>query len=131
MASATSVMALLAMRRSTQSGTKAMTGAYVAVYSDVSDSTLAYLFGGGRMDLSTMEANDHIDIRVRKRLIPGGDWVVDSEMPFDNVQPDGFQIAAVGPIPDVYGVEIAMRQTTGTLRSIQTEFYAAKIIGTT
>lgn len=133
MAGATSVPPVLALRRSGQSGTKSMAAAsaWVVVYSDLSSSTIAYLFGGGRINLSTMAAGDHIDIRVRKIVLSGGSWVNHDQPGYDDAQPSNHPSVAIGAIPDVYGVEIAMRQTAGTLRSIETEFYAAKVLGTT
>jgi hypothetical protein len=131
MAGATSVPPLLSLRRSGQSGTKAMTVAWSVVYSDLSSSNIAYLFGGARINLSTMQAGDHIDIRVRKVVLSGGAWVNHDEPGYDNVQPADHPSIAIGAIPDVYGIEIAMRQTAGALRTIETEFYAAKVLGTT
>lgn len=131
MAFATSVPPVLALRRSGQSGTKAMAAAYTVVYTDLSSSSIAYLFGGARINLSTMAAGDHIDIRVRKIVLSGGAWVNHDEIGYDNAQPAAHPSVQVAAIPDVYGVEIAMRQTAGTLRTIETEFYAAKVLGTT
>ena len=130
MAFATSVPPLLALRRSAQSGTKAMTAVYAAVYTDVSSSAIAYLFGGAKINLATMQAGDHIDIRVRKRVVSGGAWVNHDELGYDNAQPANHPSVAISAIPDVYGVEIAARQTAGVLRTIEMEFYVAKILGT-
>ena len=131
MAGATSVPPVLALRRSGQSGTKAMAVAWTVVYSDLSSSNIAYLFGGARINLSPMVAGDHIDIRIRKIVISGGAWVNHDQLGYDNAQPADHPSVAIGAIPDVYGVEIAMRQTAGTLTTIETEFYAAKVLGTT
>jgi len=128
-AGATSVPPLLSLRRSGQSGTKAMAAAWTVVYTDLSSSTIAYLFGGARINLSTMQAGDHIDIRVRKIVISGGNWVLHDQLGYDDAQPANHPSVAIGSIPDVFGVEIAMRQTLGTLRTVECEFYAAKILG--
>jgi len=130
MAGATSVPPLLSLRRSGQSGTKAMAAAWTVVYSDLSSSTIAYLFGGARINLSTMIAGDHIDIRVRKIVLSGGAWVLHDQLGYDNAQPVNHPSVAIGAIPDVFGVEISMRQTAGALLTIETEFYAAKVLGT-
>ena len=130
MAGATSVPPLLSLRRSGQSGTKAMTVPWSVVYSDLSSSNIAYLFGGARINLSVMQAGDHIDIRVRKIVLSGGAWVNHDELGYDNVQPANHPSVAISAIPDVYGIEIAMRQVTGALKTIETEFYAAKVLGT-
>lgn len=129
MAGATSVPPLLSMRRSGQSGTKAMAAAWTVVYSDQSSSTIAYLFSGARINLSTMQAGDHIDIRIRKIVLSGGAWVNHDELGYDNAQPANHPSVAISSIPDVYGVEIAARQTAGVLRTLEMEFYAAKILG--
>jgi hypothetical protein len=108
-----------------------MTVAWSVVYSDLSSSNIAYLFGGAKINLSTMQAGDHIDIRIRKIVLSGGAWVNHDQLPYDNVQPADHPSVSIAAIPDVYGIEIAMRQTAGTLRTIETEFYAAKVLGTT
>lgn len=131
MASATSVPPLLTLRRSTQSGIKAMTAAWQVVYTELSASNIAYLFSGAHINLSTMQAGDHIDIRVRKRIVSGGAWVNHDQLGYDDVQPANHPSVEIKSIPDVYGVEIAMRQTAGALRNIECEFYAAKILGLT
>jgi len=131
MASGTSVPPLLSMRRSGQSGTKAMAVAWTVVFSDLSSTNIAYLFSGARINLSTMAAGDHIDIRIRKIVLSGGSWVNHDQLGYDDAQPSAHPSVAVGAIPDVYGVEIAMRQTAGTLRTIETEFYVSKVLGTT
>lgn len=130
MAGATSVPPLLSLRRSAQSGTKAMTAAWQVVYTDVSSSNIAYLFSGARINLSTMQAGDHIDIRVRKIVLSGGAWVNHDQLGYDDAQPTDHPSVAIGSIPDIFGVEIAARQVSGVLRTIETEFYAAKILGT-
>jgi hypothetical protein len=129
-AGATSVPPLLSLRRSGQSGTKAMVAAWTVVYTDLSSSNIAYLFGGARINLSTMQAGDHIDIRIRKIVLSGGAWVNHDQLGYDDAQPADHPSVAIASIPDVYGVEIAMRQTAGTLRTLETEFYAAKVLGT-
>ena len=131
MAGATSVPPLLSLRRSGQSGTKAMAVAWTVVYSDLSSSNIAYLFGGAKINLSPMLAGDHIDIRIRKIVLSGGAWVNHDQLGYDNVQPANHPSVSIGAIPDVYGVEIAMRQTAGALLTVEAEFYAAKVLGTT
>lgn len=129
MAGGTSVPPLLALRRSAQSGPKAMTAAWQVVYTDLSTSAIAYLFGGAKINLTPMQAGDHIDIRVRKVVLPGAGWVNHDEIGYDDAQPVDHPSMSIPSIPDVYGVEIAMRQTAGVVRSIECEFYAAKILG--
>jgi hypothetical protein len=107
-----------------------MTAAWQVVYTDVSSSNMAYLFGGARINLSPMIAGDTIDIRIRKRVISGGDWVLHDQLSYSDVQPANHPSVDMRSIPDVFGVEVAMRQTAGVLAVIETEFYAAKILGT-
>lgn len=130
MAFATSIPPLLALRRSAQSGVKVMTAAWAVVFTDLSTSTIAYLFGGAKINLSPMQAGDHIDIRVRKIVVSGGAWVNHDELGYDDAQPADHPSVSISSIPDVYGTEISMRQTAGVLRTIECEFYAAKILGT-
>jgi len=131
MAGATSVPPILSLRRAGQSGTKAMAAIWTVVYTDLSASTIAYLFGGARINLSTMAAGDHIDIRVRKVVLSGGQWVLHDQIGYDDVQPVNHPSVHIGAIPDVYGVEVSMRQTAGALITVETEFFAAKVLGTT
>ena len=129
MAFATSLPPLLALRRSGQSGTKAMTVAWQVIFTDVSSSNIAYLFGGARINLSTMLAGNHIDIRVRKRVLSGGAWVNHDQLGYDDAQPANHPSIAISSIPDVYGVEISAIQTAGALRTLECEFFVAKILG--
>lgn len=130
MAYATSVPPLLALRRSAQSGSKTMTLAWQVVFTDVSSSLVAYLFGGAKLNLSTMAAGDTIDIRARKIVVPGGDWINHDQLGYDDAQPANHPSVSIPSIPDVFGVEISMRQTAGVLCTIEAEFYVAKILGT-
>lgn len=104
-----------------------MAAAWGAVYSE--SSIMAYLFGGAEIDLSTMLAGDTIDVRVRKVVISGGGWVNHDQKQYSGAQPTGHPSMRIGPIPDIYGVEVAMRQTAGVLRSIPCEFFDAKRLG--
>jgi len=130
MAGGTSVPPLLSMRRSGQSGTKAMAVAWTVVFSDLSSTNIAYLFSGSRINLSTMLAGDHIDIRIRKIVLSGGSLVLHDQLGYDDAQPANHPSVNIGSIPDVFGIEIAMRQTLGTLLTIETEFYVSKVLGT-
>lgn len=131
MAFATSVPPLLALRRSAQSGTKTMTAAWQVVYTELSASNIAYLFGAAKINLTPMLAGDIIDIRLRKVVVSGGAWVNHDEIAYADVQPVDHPSVSIPSMPDVFGVEISMRQTAGALRTIECEFYAAKILGLT
>lgn len=127
MATATSVPPLLRLKRSGQSGSKVMAAAYTVAYSE--SSTMAYIFAGAEIDLSTMQAGDTIDIRVRKQVVSGGGWVNHDERSYSGARPTGHPSLRISAIPDDYGVEVSMRQTAGVLRTIPTEFFDAKRLG--
>ena len=121
---------MLRLKRSTQSGSKAMTAAWQVVYTEnTTSSGTAYLFAGAEIDLSPMLAGDTINIRIRKVLAPGGAWVVHDQHQYADAQPVSHPSIHINPIPDVYGVEIAMQQPGGVLRNIDTEYYDAKRLG--
>lgn len=121
---------MLNLRRSVQSGPKTMTAAWQVVYTENTlISTIAYIFAGAEINLLPMQAGDTIDIRVRKILVPGGAWVNHAQTQYVDAQPAGHPSIHINPIPDVYGVEIAMRQVGGVLRSIDFEAYDAKRLG--
>lgn len=127
MAIAGSASPMLRIRRSTQSGSKTMTAAYVAVYTE--SSTQPFIFGGAVIDLSTMIAGDIINIRVRKRLASGAAWVIVDEVTYTGAQPTGHPSVYIQGLANFYGVEISMRQTAGALRTVTGEFSDAKRIG--
>lgn len=127
MATANSTPPLLILQRSAQSGDKVMTAAYAVVYVD--SSSQPYIFAGAEVDLSTMQAGDVVDIRVRKRLADGGALVVHDERSYSGARPTTHPSIRIAPITDIYGVEIAMRQTAGVLRTFSSEFYPAKRFG--
>ena len=118
---------MLRLKRSGQSGAYAMAGAWGVVYTE--SCPIPYLFSGAIIDLSPMQAGDTIDIRVRKQLVTGGGWIAHDLMAYVGAMPAGHQTVHIAPIPDTYGVEIAMRQTAGVLRTIDAEFYDAKRLG--
>ena len=115
---------LLKLRRSSQSGDKVMTNTYAAVYEQEAEA--AYIFAGAKIDLTSMEAGDTINIRVRTRVKEGGNYVVHDEKPFVGVQPASKKVIRITATPDNYGLEIAMRQTAGALKVISCEFFDAR-----
>ena len=70
------------------------------------------------------------DIRIRKIVLSGGSLVLHDQLGYDDAQPANHPSVNIGSIPDVFGIEIAMRQTLGTLLTIETEFYVSKVLGT-
>jgi len=105
-----------------------MTAAWQVVYTE--SSPVAFLFAAADIDLSVMAGVDAIDIRLRRVLVSGGGWIVaDQAPPYVGPQPVNHPMVHIGPFPNTYGVEIAMRQTAGVLRSITCEFSDAKRLG--
>lgn len=117
----------LRLKRSGQSGSKAMTALMVVQYTE--SSPYAYIFAGAEIDLTPMLAGDTIIIRVRKQVVSGGGWVVHDQKTYNNAQPATHPSVHINPMPDVYGIEIAMQQSVGVLRTIACEFYDAKRMG--
>jgi len=120
---------MLRLKRSGQSASYAMTAAWQVVYSEFIGNNMAYFFAGAIIDLSTMAAGDTVNIRVRKVVMSGGDWVLHDQMAYEDERPARHVTVHIPPLPDVYGVEISMQQTAGVLRTIPCEFYDAKRLG--
>jgi len=115
---------LLKLARSPQSGWKLMTGSYAPVYEE--SHSVAYIFAGGKVDLSPMEAGDVVDVRVRTKLEGGGDYKTMWKQSYSGVQPEDRKVIRLSAMPDNYGLEISMRQTAGTMKYILCEFFDAK-----
>ena len=115
---------LLKLERSPQSGWKLMTGSYAPVYEE--SHSVAYIFAGGKVDLSPMEAGDVVDVRVRTKLEGGGDYKTLWKQSYSGVQPEDRKVIRLSAMPDNYGLEISMRQTAGTMKYILCEFFDAK-----
>lgn len=127
MANATSGNTSLKVRRSTQSGSKALTAAYAAIYTE--SCSQAFIFASAMIDLTNMQAGDVVDIRVRKKLAVGGSWINVDELSYSGAQPSGHPAAIIGSLLGIYEIEISMRQTAGVLRTITAEFFDAKRVG--
>lgn len=127
MATAMTSPPMLRLKRSAQSGTKAMTAAWQVLY--IETSLMAYIFAGAEIDLSNMIAGDVVNIRIRKQVVSGGSFVVHDQKPYTDAMPATHVTVHISAIPDVYGVEIAMQQTAGALINVDCEFFDAKRIG--
>ena len=114
----------LKLQRSGQSGRKTMTSAYTPVY-EQSDNA-AYIFAGGKIDLSPMEAGDTISVRARTILEAGGSYEVSEEKSYRGVQPANRKVIRLSAMPDNYGLEISMKQTAGIMKHVLCEFFEAK-----
>ncbi len=128
MASVSSMPPMLRLLRSLQSDFYTMTAAWQVVYTE--ESSVAYLFSSAEINLSVMAAGDTIEIRSRKLLDPTDAWVMHEQAPaYVGAMPVNHPTVHIGPMNNVYGFEISMRQTAGVLRSIMCEFYDAKRLG--
>jgi len=113
---------LLKLKRSDQSGSKTLTGAYTPAYAD--SDTYPWIFAGGWIDLSTLGAGDTVYIRVRNKGKSGGSFITRSENSYTGPQA-ALEIRA---FPNVYGVEISAYQSGGVppYESLDMEFFTAK-----
>lgn len=128
MADASNIAPVMRLRRDdVQSGAKLMTAAMQVVYTDF--STVAYMFSGGFINLSSMLLGDTIIVRIRKVIEPLGAFTVVDQTTYINVQPVTHPMAYISPVADIYGFEIAMQQTAGVFRTIPCEFFVSKRIG--
>lgn len=125
MATAYTVPAMLRVTRSQQSAQYTMTAAWQVVYSN--SAPYAWLFASADINLTPMILGDTIDIRVRKINVSGGAMVVHSLQSYSDVQPVNHPAVRIASILDVFGVEIAMRQTAvgAALLDIDCEFFDA------
>ena len=114
----------LKLKRSTQSGWKLMMASYAPVYEE--SDTVAYIFAGGKIDLSSMEAGDAIDIRIRTKLESGDSYKTTWMNSYSGLQPEDRKVIRLSAMPDAYGLEVSMRQTAGALKYILCEFFDAK-----
>ncbi|MFY9259578.1 MAG: hypothetical protein WAO71_03615 [Gallionella sp.] len=108
MATAFSVPASLRVRRSSQSADYIQTAAWQTVYSNA--MSYAWMFASGEIDLSNMVDGDQIEIRVSKRNVENGAYIMKDSLLYEDAQPTGQKKITIGPIMDTYGVLIEMRQ---------------------
>lgn len=129
MAHGSGASSALSMRRSTQSGTKAMTAAWQVLY--IESCSQAMYFAAGIIDLTNMAAGDTVNIRVEKVVAPAGNWIVHDYMSYSNAQPANHRTAAISGMPDVYGIRISAQQTAvaAALLNLDCEFFDAKRLG--
>lgn len=127
MAVAGSTPPMLNLRRSAQSGNKAMAAGWSVLYSE--SSSQPYLFIGASLKLSVMVLGDAVDVRIRTKDSPTAAWENYDQMAYANARPATHPYCTIGPIPNVSGVEISARQTAGVLRTVSCEFYDGKRLG--
>lgn len=119
---------ILQLRRSSQSGSKTLTNAYVAEYED-SDAS-PWMFAGAWIDLTNMAAGDTVYIRVSTKGVSGGAYVVEDETSYTGVQPADAKAIRIGAVPNIYSVKIEAYQSAGAppYLSLDMEFWPAKRI---
>ena len=117
---------LLMLRRSDQSGSKTLTGAYATVFED--SHNIPWMLAGAWIDLTNMGAGDTVYIRVSAKGRAGGAYVVEDENPYTGVQPADAKAIRISAIPNVYGVKIEAYQSAGAppYLSLDMEFSTAK-----
>ena len=118
---------MLNLKRSSQSGNKAMAAVWGVVYTE--SGSQPYLFIGASLNLAVMALGDTIDVRIRTKENPTAAWTNYDQISYSNARPAAHQYCSIGPIPNVSGVEISARQTAGVLRTVSSEFYDAKRLG--
>jgi len=117
---------MLVLARSAQSGSKTLTGAYVAEYED--SNAAPWMFMGAWIDLTNVAGGDTIWIRVSTIGVDGGAYVVEDETSYTGVQPASAKAIRIDGFPNVYGVKIEAFQSAGgaPFLSLDMEFYCAK-----
>jgi len=127
MATGSTMPPMLSLKRSAQSGAFVLTAAWQVIYTE--SSLQPYLFIGAEIDLTNMQALDVVDIRIRKRLTLAGAWINHDQVQYIGVMPVGHPLVHIGPLPDIYGVEISAIQSVGAFRAITCEVFDAKRLG--
>lgn len=128
MAEAITSPLILRIARSTQSGSKAMTAAWAAVYSQ--SGGVVTLMNQAKIDLTNMAAGDTVEIRVREQLTQTGNLIVSDHRTYIGARPATNVLAKVDQLISAWGLSIDMRQTAGVLKTFDTEFWESRSIGT-
>lgn len=117
---------VLQLGRSSQSGSKTLTNAYVAIYED--SDTAPWVFASGWIDLTNMAALDKVWIRLSSKGKSGGSYVVEDEASYTGVQPIDDKLIRITAFANVYGVKIESYQSAGAppYLALDTEFLVAK-----
>jgi hypothetical protein len=109
------------LQESAQSGNKVMTNAYVVEY--LKSNAIPWIFCGGNIDLSSMQAGDTITIRIRTRQVVAGPLIILTQTTYNDVAPVTHPLVKLPVLANLYGVEISMIQTAGPFRTIPCEFF--------
>ena len=116
---------VLQLKRSDQSGNKTLTDAYAAVFED--SNNFPWIFAGASIDLTSMEADDTVYIRVSTKAKSGGTYVVEDETSYTGAQPASAKAVRISAFPNIYGVKIEAYQSAGAppYLSLDMEFSVA------
>lgn len=115
---------ILKLERSSQSGSKIMTGAYASMYDDYDNNT--WLFCGGKIDLTNMAAGDTVYLRESVKNINGGNYIVTDIRNYVGVQPADSKMISLTAFANTYGTRIEAYQSAGVLCTLNMEFFCAK-----
>lgn len=118
----------LRLKRSSQSGSKAMTAVWQTIYEESSND--AFLFWAGLVDLTNLQAGDTLNIKFSKKVGPDENYIVFDQTSYSGDEiPTEHKSIKIGHIPNTYGVKIELQQSAGVLRDLYCEFYDAKRLG--
>ncbi len=110
------------LTRSSTSGSTTTSGSEVTFFEDL-DSTYAFNFGGGWIDVSTMATGDTITVKVYVKIKSGGTYRTTlSDTYYDG---QSTELLAIGGMTNVYGVKVTVTQSEGTYRTFDHEWYTA------
>ena len=120
---------LVNQRDAVQSGNKVMTLAWQTVFSASVLSGVVVLEEGD-IDLSLILLGDTVEVRVSKVNASGGAAVLIDDTVYAGPMPVGHPEILIGRLVSTYGIIVEMRQTAGVFRTIPTEWFVSKRIGT-
>lgn len=67
------------------------------------------------LDMSNMQAGDHVDVRQYVKIASGGAYVQYAEIPYDDAQ--DYPMLWITPKPNSYGIKVTAQQTIGAHRT--------------
>ena len=116
--------AMLDVVRSAQSGSLLMTGSEQTLYEFIPTATS--LFAGGNVDLTTMAADDILDLKIYKKIKSGGAYALCSTVTYTGVQAVPL-VEIAGDRYNRYSLKITATQTQATTsyKTIDHEWYDA------
>jgi hypothetical protein len=105
-------------------GTVTMDGTEVTVVLDeITDNPTRHLEGW--IDLSPMQADDTVVVRMYVKLTPTGSYVKYAEETYSGAQ--SLPALHIVTLPARYGIKLTMQQTAGTYRTFSYQFYRKRV----